>query len=320
MKLLVVTNMYPDDKDNKGIFVKEQVESLIKYHGLTVDVFNLDRTNRGFIGKYCFSVLPLFKKISAFNPDIIHVHYGLSFLPILILLPFLKMKRIKTVVTFHGSDVLGSSKFVKYISRLAFGLANRSIAVSSELSQALSVRKKSSSHKLSIIPCGVDTEFFNPKTRKINDSKRTIIFPSNPDRPEKNFDYFKDVFDTVAASNAVNYKVLDNLSRKEVKKLYDDSSIMLLTSDREGSPQVVKEAYASGLPVISRDVGDVADLSKFCNGVYVVNSKQEMVTKINEILNSRDSNEMFFNSMDEFSDIYSNENVSSKIVELYQEC
>ncbi|MDF4879487.1 glycosyltransferase family 4 protein [Vibrio parahaemolyticus] len=321
MKILVITNMYPDSRGNKGIFVKEQVESLIRFHGLNVDVFNLDKPKFGFFRKYICNIFPLVKKIFKYNPNIIHIHYGLSFFPVLLLLPIIKLKGIKVIVTFHGSDVLGGSSLVKLISQLAFYLSNKSIAVSDELNGVLTNKLTESSNKLSVIPCGVDTDFFNPNNRNIQTNEKVIIFPSSPDRPEKNFDYFLDVFTNISKSHNVKYRALENLSRKEVKELYSISSLMLLTSDREGSPQVVKEAYASGLPVISRNVGDVERLSHICTGVYVVNSKEEMIIKVGEVLKAYELEGMKSDETESvFLNTYSNKIISGKIMELYKQC
>lgn len=318
MKLLVVTNMYPDSRGNKGIFVKEQIDSLNKFHNIIVDVLNLDRPKSGFFSKYIYNIFPLAKKMFGYNPDIIHIHYGLSFFPVFFLIPIIKLKKIKLVVTFHGSDVLGSSRIVKLISKLAFYYSSKSIVVSDELSRALAANKKECLEKIIVIPCGIDADFFNSNDRNIVNDQKIIIFPSDPERLEKNFKYFLSAFEHISKHNDVTYKVLSNLSRTEVKKLYNAASLMLLTSDREGSPQVVKEAYASGLPVISRNVGDVEELSQYCEGVYVVNSIEEMIEKANEVLKMHDLRNC--NNNHKFLNFYSNEVISGKIMELYKQC
>ena len=71
MRVLIVASY------NKGFFapfIVDQVESLQKI-GVEVDYFGI--VGKGFKG-YLSSFSLLKAKISAFNPDIIHAHYGLS--------------------------------------------------------------------------------------------------------------------------------------------------------------------------------------------------------------------------------------------------
>lgn len=61
------------------------------------------------------------------------------------------------------------------------------------------------------------------------------------------------------------------MSRIEVATLYQNADLMIMTSISEGSPQVVKEAMACNLPVISTNVGDVAHLLENVKNSAVAN-------------------------------------------------
>src|ERR1043166_6933949 len=104
MRVLAVTNMYPTpDLPGNGVFIEQQVQGLLS-RGVEVKVLFLDRRHNG-IGIYR-QTQPLVKReLAEFSPDLVHVMYGgvmASQTTAIWGLP-------PTLVSFHGSDLLGEN-------------------------------------------------------------------------------------------------------------------------------------------------------------------------------------------------------------------
>ena len=67
---------------------------------------------------------------------------------------------------------------------------------------------------------------------------------------------------------------LKGYTRDQVTALMYNCHALLMTSKTEGSPQVVKEAMACGCPIVSVDVGDVAERTSGVEGCYVVPTRE----------------------------------------------
>ena len=67
---------------------------------------------------------------------------------------------------------------------------------------------------------------------------------------------------------------LKGYNRNQVTALMYNCHALLMTSKTEGSPQVVKEAMACGCPIVSVDVGDVAERTSGVEGCYVVSTRE----------------------------------------------
>jgi Glycosyltransferase len=61
----------------------------------------------------------------------------------------------------------------------------------------------------------------------------------------------------------------------EMASIYRDADILVLTSDREGTPNVVLEAMASGLPVVATRVGGVSQIVQDEQTGYTANPDDE---------------------------------------------
>ncbi|MFD1555159.1 glycosyltransferase [Paraburkholderia silviterrae] len=257
MKILVVTNMFAGANPvspSQGIFVSEQVNALRRLPNVEVDV----EVVKGFDGSHAYltSMPRIIRTIIHGRYDVIHYHFGLTAWSA----PLVRMfTKAKIVVTLHGSDVCGP-RWMRLISSFSSRFCDVVVAVSKEIA----IRTPTISRKSVTIPCGVDVEFFKPevKLRQFR-STRLVIFPSSPDRPEKDYNLFKQVLEKIRLALPelnIEERWIDKLSRAEVKDLLQRAHVLILTSKREGSPQVVKEAMACALPVVAVNVGDVAKL------------------------------------------------------------
>ena len=72
----------------------------------------------------------------------------------------------------------------------------------------------------------------------------------------------------------INLIELKGYTRDQVYALMYSCAALLMTSKTEGSPQVIKEAMACGCPIVSVDVGDVAERTEGLDGCYVVPSRE----------------------------------------------
>lgn len=278
MKVLIVGALKPTGRLLP--FVHEQAEAL-QAAGLEVDYFAI--TGKGIIG-YLRCRKPLMQKIRKFLPDVIHAHFGLSGL-----LANLQ-RRVPVVTTYHGSDinvprVLRFSKMAMQLSAFNIFVSKRNIQI------ALGVKNQESGVKKNymLLPCGIDVDNFAPRTRE--EARRTlgwgmdekkVLFAGAFDNAVKNAELAKQA---IKLLNKVELVEMKGYSRTDVANLFYAADVLLMTSFTEGSPQVVKEAMACGCPIVSVDVGDVAERITGVEKCYIAErTPEDIAAKLQLVL------------------------------------
>jgi teichuronic acid biosynthesis glycosyltransferase TuaC len=306
LSILAVTNMYPTTTHpTLGVFVEQQVKGL-RQIGLKVEVFYVDRAAQG-MGAYFRMLKPLNDAMQETQPALLHVMYG----GVMADRVTRWNTQCPTIVTFHGSDLLGenfSGRWRRWISRYGVCCSRRAalkaqgvVVVSQRLKQALPAGVDES--KVRVIPCGIDLERFQPMDklacqRQLGWHERSfhVLFPSN------NGDPVKRPWLALAAVEVLNgaggraeLHYMRGVANTEVPIWMNASDALLLTSVHEGSPTVVKEALACGVPIVSLDVGDVAERIEGIAGCHLalpepgdLAAKLRLVQRTNRRVNARE--------------------------------
>lgn len=257
---------------NKGFFsafIYEQAEAL-KRQGVEVDYFGV--VGHGVLG-YLHVLGDLKQKIKKFQPDIIHAHYGLSGL-----LSNLQ-RRVPVVTTYHGSDI--NEKKVRRISRLSVLLSKWNIFVSQKNVDMIRPKRH-----FSLLPCGIDLTddqlITTEEARKMlgwSANRVAFLFSSSFVTKVKNYPLAREAVEKYMADTATDAELIElvNMNRQEVNLRMCAVNALLLTSFREGSPQVIKEAMACGCPIVAVDVGDVKERTSGVEGCFIVEPKADQI-------------------------------------------
>lgn len=244
--------MYPTKDSTFGIFVKEQIEETEKHSEVESDLYYINAREKGNL-EYLTSLFRIPLKILKGKYDIIHIHYGLSALFL-----FFYKPKAKTFLTLHGADILEKQgkKVQVYLTKKIMKRVYKVFILSNEMEEVVRPLKIN----YEVLPCGVNVDFFKPdKITSRDENTKLIVFPGNPLVEVKNYCLFGKVIEYLRQNSpyTIESETVHHLSRVQVKELLNRGDCLLMTSISEGSPQVVKEALACGLPVVSVPVGDV---------------------------------------------------------------
>lgn len=280
-RVLVVTNMWPDEADPSfGSFVREQMESL-RPLGVNYDLLVID--GRSSRWNYARAIFELRRLLRAHSYDLIHAHFGLSGWVARCQL------RVPLVVTFHGDDVLGKfdfqgritalGRFFQFTSIILARLATAVIVQSREMRRVLGLASAQ------VIPCGIDLRLFKPTERSaarrtlgLDAAKKYVVFAYNPAEARKRYDIVKAAVER--AREAVPELEILHVRGKphaDLPLYLSAADVTVIASMAEGGPLVTKEAMATELPVISVNVGDIRDLITDGEGNYLVRRDVEEI-------------------------------------------
>ena len=279
MKILIVGNNKPG---HFAPFVEEQAHAL-QIQGCEVVFFGVQ--GKGIMG-YLRCLPALRRAIQQHQPNLIHAHYGLSGL-----LANLQ-RRVPVVTTYHGSDInkLNVLRFSKIAMRLSahnIFVSQRNVTLALSPNSLITYRLKK---RYTLLPCGVNlprpwsemqTQRVEQLTlnqwvqEKLNAGVKHVLFAGAFNNAVKDPELAKAAINELA-NEGVKAELIElkGYNRDQVNALMYNCDTLLMTSKTEGSPQVIKEAMACGCPIVSVDVGDVAERVSGVEGCYVVSSRE----------------------------------------------
>ncbi|OYR39221.1 MULTISPECIES: glycosyltransferase family 4 protein [unclassified Halorubrum] len=210
--------------------------------------------------------------------DLVHANYGLVG-------PLALAQPVRPVVlTLWGSEVMGYSNRLDRVTRFAARHSDAVIAPNEAVSRRLDCDHE-------VVPFGVDLELFRPidrtQARKRlgwDQSKRFVLFPYDTDRDVKDFERAQRVVSEAVVNAEI--KAIHGREYEEMPYLMNACDVLLVTSERESGPMVVREAAACNVPVVSTDVGFAAETLADVENSHVADTDDELADALDATLRS----------------------------------
>ena len=306
MKILIIAS------DKNGRFAPFIEEQMVALQACGVEIIRYGVTGKGIAG-YLRELPALLRMIRTERPDIIHAHYGLCGLLANLqrLVPVVTTYHGSDI---NVPSILRFSKIAMRLSahNIFVSKRNVSLALGNEAMRLLGDKAKGNgllaigmdhyrlNRRYTLLPCGVNlpkpwSEMHSQWVQNVlNTDAKHVLFAGAFDNAVKDPELAKSVIafyneamgnrqwaidldanrQSPMANRPIELLELKGYNRDQVNALMYNCDALLMTSKTEGSPQVVKEAMACGCPIVSVDVGDVAERVSGVEGCYIVPTRE----------------------------------------------
>jgi glycosyltransferase involved in cell wall biosynthesis len=270
----MITSEWPDRSTRPTQFIRRQAEFL-KAAGIKLDVFAF--RGRQSPLNYLAAWSRVRPQLRSGNYDLIHAQFGQSGL-----LAFPRPRHLPLVVTFRGCDLLGTighrtgrhtlrGRMLQSASRLVARRADAVIVVSEHMRRGLKT-----SAPVYVIPSGLDLDLFRPHPQDearqalgLDQAARLVLFVGSPRETRKRHRLAERAVELLNERLAAKLIVAWGVTHDKIPLYMSAADVLVVTSMQEGSTNVVKEALACDLPVVSVPVGDVPERLKDVAGTEV---------------------------------------------------
>jgi glycosyltransferase involved in cell wall biosynthesis len=254
--------------------VLKQGKSL-ENEGIQVEFFTI--TGRGFRG-YLKNVGRIRSHLHKNKYDLIHAHYWLSGI-------IASLAGAKPLIV----SLMGTEARTGRLSRIIIRYYSRNVW-DHTIVKSIRIRKELNLPATTVLPNGVDLDLFRQisreEVRKIAgvESGKIILFASDPSRYEKNYSLAEEAVRRAGIEQG-HLLVVNSKPHEMIPYFMNAGDVLLLTSYWEGSPNVIKEAMACGLPIVSTDVGDVREVISDTAGCFITGyDPGEIADKLNSAI------------------------------------
>jgi L-malate glycosyltransferase len=261
--------------------------------------FPLYKLKPQFLGIASFHFLTLLRLIANQEKfDIVHIHGDWSSL---IFAKFIKkiVGSKKLIMSIH--DELSGN----FLPKKALSVLLKKVDVIFATGHGLASQlKKLTSKKVIVQPSGIRNIFFEQQPRSFNNKSLRVIIVANLVK-KKNLDLVIDIakdlkllnfilvgdgpekeylLNRVQYEDITNVEILGYKNSSELRLLYYESDIFMLTSLKEGTPTAMLEAMACGLPIVTSGAGGVESILGSHNYITTKNDKKHFIDCITELL------------------------------------
>lgn len=287
----------------------------------------------------------IFKEVKKNRPDIFQSQHFYTNAYVAIISRALGIRSIGGIRSNGDQDLRSVGFLDGYIS---LHLPSMLAVNSKNAIQYLTKQKKIKADKLKFLPNVVDMEKFRPPDKARIDNKPDFVRIISVGRlgQEKRYDRLLKLTSKLIMRLPDTDILLDIIGdgpkRNELEKMavtmhlsgivnfigviaeinsfYKKADIFILTSDWEGTPNVILEAMASGLPVVSTNVGGVSEIIK--NGVtgffYNLTDEENMLDNLVTLVkNPKLRNEVGRKAREYIEEYHASDRLANYLKELY---